>query len=380
MKFLAYIVLYIFYPISLLFIRNNNKVSFGSYRKSFTDNAKYLFIYCQKNRPDLDSAWLSLSKQTVQDIRKYGLKAYFTLSPKGIWHALTSKHWFFNSYTSDIMFAFSGNAVCVNLWHGIGLKRIEFNILSGKLAERYHERKFKEVFYHPECFKRPDWFLSSTPFQSKMFSSAFRIDQSRCLELGYPRNAILTSDKDVRKTHIASFENDSTKSVIAQITKWDYEKVFIYMPTWRDSQRDIFVQSFDLSKMNKLLKEKNSLLILKPHANTIVERVDQYSNIIFADSKSDVYPIPPYTNVLITDYSSILYDYMEYVKDRDLYYPFDENVVGKRVFNFDELYSCIEQDDYSIDLAKKQEIVEKFWGKSIFCNSNKEILSYFFPI
>jgi CDP-glycerol glycerophosphotransferase (TagB/SpsB family) len=193
--------------------------------------------------------------------------------------------------------------------------------------------------------------------------------------------------------HIASFENESTKRVIAHIAERDYKKVFIYMPTWRDSQREIFVQSFDLAKMNKMLQEKDSLLILKPHANTIVDHIEHYSNIILADSKADVYPILPYTDVLITDYSSVLYDYVlmenkdvilylydyeEYVKDRDLFYPFDENVVGKRVFNFEELYSCIEKEDYPIESEKKAEIVEKFWGKSAQYDSNNAIVSCFF--
>lgn len=393
MKFLGYFISYLFYPFSFLFVRNKNKLAFGGYHCSFTDNSKYLFVYCQQHRQDLNAAWLSLNRQTVKEIRSYGLKAYSLLSLKGIWHALTSKYWFFNSYTSEILFAFSGGAVCVNLWHGIGLKRTEFNITSGKLAERYQERKFKEVFYHPECFKRPSWLLSSTPFQSKMFASAFRIDQSHCLELGYPRNEILTCDEKTRKAHIACFENEPTKRVIAQIAERDHKKVFIYMPTWRDSQRDIFVQSFDLTKTNKMLQEKDSLLILKPHANTIVDHIDHYSNIILADSKADVYPILPYTDVLITDYSSVLYDYVlmegkdvilylydyeTYVQDRDLFYPFDDNVVGKRVYNFSELYSCIKMEDYSIDMKKKEEIVEKFWGKSAGYDSSKEILSFFF--
>lgn len=395
MKFLGYLISYLFYPFSFLFVRSKNKLAFGSYRYSFTDNAKYLFVYCQQHRQDLNVVWLSLNRQTVKEICSYGLKAYSLLSLKGVWHALTSKYWFFNSYASDIMFAFSGGAVCVNLWHGVGLKRTEFNITSGKLAERYQERKFKEVFYHPESFKRPDWVLSSTPFQSKMFASAFRIDQSHCLELGYPRNEILTCDEGTRKAHIASFENESTRNVVTRITRGNYQKVFIYMPTWRDSQRDIFVQSFDLDRMNKMLQEKDSLLILKPHANTIVDHINNYSNIILADSKADVYPILPYTDVLITDYSSVLYDYIlmegkdvilylydyeSYVQDRDLFYPFDENVVGKRVSDFTGLYSCIANEDYSIDLEKKKEIVEKFWGKSAHYDSNKEILSYLIPV
>lgn len=80
--------------------------------------------------------------------------------------------------------------------------------------------------------------------------------------------------------------------------------------------------------------------------------LDGLSNIALLDSTVDIYAILPYTDVLITDYSSILYDYVlmrgkdiilylydyeDYVRERDFTYPFDENVVSKRVYTFEEL-------------------------------------------
>jgi len=382
MKTLAYLICYIVYPFSFLFVRNKKKLAFGSFRNAFNDNSKYLFIYCQNERKDLDSAWLSLSKETVKKVRSLGLKAYYTLSLKGMWHALTSKYWFFNAYTSDIMYAFSGGAFTINLWHGVGLKKAEFNIDTGELANRFQKKKFKEVFFHPESFKRPDLLLTSTPFQTKMFASAFRISESQCLEYGYPRNEILTCAENERQTFVSRYEPEITSQLLSRIREGGYRKVFVYMPTWRDSQRDIFVQSFDLNRMNEILKEQQSLLLLKPHANTIVDQsaIEDYTNIILLDSGMDSYPVLPYTDVLITDYSSILYDYIlmknkdvilylydyeEYVGERDFYYPFDENVVGKKVYGFDELCGCIERDEYKIDEAQRQMIVEKFWGETV---------------
>ena len=379
MKFFAYLICYFIYPFSFLFVRNKKKLAFGSFRNSFNDNSKYLFIYCQSQRKDLNSAWLSMSRKTVDEIRSKGLVAFHTISPKGIWHALTSKYWFFNAYSSDIMFALSGTATCINLWHGVGIKRIEFNIISGKLADRYKKRKFKEVFFHPESFKRPDWVLTSTPFQTKMFSPAFRIPENRCMELGYPRNWVLVCDENKRREFIDTYESDAVKSVIATIGEVGFKKVFIYMPTWRDSQRDIFIQSFDLAKMNEVLKEQQSLLLLKPHVNSFIDKsaVQGFSNIMLVEAGTDVYSVLPYTDVLITDYSSIIYDYIlmegkdvilylydydDYVKDRDFFYPFDENVVGKRVMDFESLCECVSQGSYAIDVEEKDRLVRKFWG------------------
>lgn len=379
MKFLLFLILYFGYPFSFLFPRNKKKWAFGSFRGAFNDNAKYLFIHCSNNCHEVDCVWLSKSRATVQLVRSKGLKSYFIGSPKGMWYALTSKYWFFNSYTSDIMFAFSGGAVCINLWHGVGLKRTEFNIISGKLAERFQEHRFNEVYFHPESFRRPNWLLSSTPFQSKMFASAFRIPESRCLEYGYPRNMILTCPDDERMDFVRKYEPTETRELIERILGRKYSKVFVYMPTWRDSQLNVFTQSFDMPRLDALLKERNELLLLKPHANTKVDKAlfENLQNVCFVDGKMDVYPVLPYTDVLITDYSSILYDYIlmsgkdvilylydyaDYVKDRDLYCPYDENVVGRKVYDFGELYRCLENDEYAINSEERNRIIEKFWG------------------
>jgi CDP-glycerol glycerophosphotransferase (TagB/SpsB family) len=392
MKFLAYLICYLIYPFSFLFPRSRRKYVFGSYRGSFADNAKYLFIYSVENGDkNIRYIWLSTSRATVHKVRSLGLPAYWVLGPRGVWHALTSKYWFFNSYTSDIMFCLSGGACCVNLWHGVGLKRTEFNTVSGPLADRYTKKNKYDVFCHPESFRRPDWLLTSTPFQTSMFAKAFRLPESRCLELGYPRNWILNADDKDRSRYVDRYEPAQTREFIESI-RGKYDKVYVYMPTWRDSQRTVFTQSMDLERLNGILAAKNALLILKPHANVILtDTLGSLSNIVLADPKSDIYPILPYAHVLITDYSSILYDwllmegkdvilylydYKEYVRERDFYYPFDENVAGCRVETFDELCSLIESGEYTINPDERKRIVDKFWGKTASYDASRKILDF----
>ena len=395
MKFLAYLICYCIYPFSFLFPRNRKKWSFGSFRGAFNDNSKYLFIHVSGQLPEINAAWLSINRSTVKEVREKGLKAYHILSPKGIWHALTSKYWFFNSYVSDIMYCLSGNTVRVNLWHGLPMKRIEFEITSGPLADRFQKKTLKERYFHPESFLRPDFVLSSTPFFSEIFSRSFRISSSHCLEYGCPRNEILLMPEEKLLEHIGKFEPEEIKRVVDKIRKGNYQNVFVYMPTWRDSQRDIFVQSFDLERMDAILQARNSLLLLKPHANTIVDSSAfvKFSNIILVDAKTDVYPILPFTDVLITDYSSVLfdyilmdgkkvilylYDYKEYVKEREFYYSFDENVVGERAMNFDELCNCIERGVFQMDASQQKKILDKFWGETMNHSPSQKLVSRFF--
>ena len=387
MKTLAYIICYLIYPFSFLVPRSAKRLAFGSYRGGFSDNSKYLFIYALEHYRNLDCCWLSINRKTVKYVRSLGLPAYWVLSPKGAWKALRAKYWFVNSYSSDIMYCLSGNATVINLWHGVGLKRCEFNINQGPLADRFVKKTFKERFYHPESFKRPDYLISSSSFQSAMFASAFRIPKERCLELGYPRNGILQKSKEQVRTFVAKYEPKETLRLIHKMEH--FEKVYIYMPTWRDSQRDVFVQQFDLQALNDILVQQKALMLLKPHPNTRTESIQGYSNIFLVNATTDVYGLLPFTDVLITDYSSILYDYLflpgketilflydyeEYVRDRDFYYPFDENVVGKKVSTFEQFLQVLASYDYVSPQMQKQAILQKFWGDTIHMNSCEEIL------
>lgn len=378
MKTLAYIICYLIYPFSFLFPRSSRRLAFGSYRGGFSDNSKYLFIYAVEHYRDLDCCWLSINRKTVHYVRSLGLPAYWVLSPIGTWKALRAKYWFVSSYASDIMYCLSGNAVIVNLWHGIGLKRCEFNITNGALAERYVKKSFKERFYHPESFRKPDYLLTSTPSQTRMFASAFRVPIEKCLELGYPRNAILTKSKEYVRQFVEHYEPKNTLDLIDNIKQ--YSKVYVYMPTWRDSQKDVFAQHMDLRKLSQVLAAQNAVLLLKPHPNTVVDSIYQADNLILLDRTIDIYGVLPFTDVLITDYSSILYDYLlipnkqvilylydydEYVCERDFYYPFAENVVGKRVTTFENLLKVIEEQNYKMNEEERTHILSKFWGETM---------------
>jgi len=395
-KFILHIFCLIVYPFSFILPRSRSKWAFGSYRGMFNDNSKYLFIYMSENHPEIDSVWLSTKKSTVNKVKSLGLKAYWLASPKGIWFALRSRYWIVNSYTADIMFCLSGKTKVINLWHGIGLKKCEFNITNGPLADRYVRKTLKEHITHPEAYRRPDLLLTVSDFQSEMFAKAFRLPYSKCLLKGYPRNEIMIVGEKERSRFIEKYENESLKALIAKAKS--YNEVFVYMPTWRDSQREIFTQGFDLERLNDLMRARNGLMLLKPHANTIVDResIKGYSNILLVDNSVDMYPLLAYCDVLITDYSSILYDFIlkpecavilylydiaDYQGIRDFYFPFDENVTGVRALDFEKLIEIIKQGKYyGSDYADKNELRKKFWGDSVAITASEDIFKYIIKI
>lgn len=378
MKFLAYLICYCIYPFSFLVPRSKKKWAFGSFRGAFNDNAKYLFIHVSEQIPDIDCVWLSVNRTTVRNIKEKGLIAYHVLSPAGIWFALRAKYWFFNAYSSDIMFCLSGGAKLVNLWHGLPLKRIEFDIETGILADRFVKKNLKERFFHPEVFKRPDYVVSSTELFSEVFARSFRIPLERCLNLGLARNEILTWPEEKRRTFIDRYESAETLDLIGQMG--NFGRVFVYMPTWRDSQNDFVTAGFDFKSMEVVLSENNALLLIKPHANTFIEPVllNSLAHIKLLPSTMDIYPVLPYTDVLITDYSSVMYDYIlmekkdvilylfdkeEYVNERPFIWSFEDMTYGHRACSFEALLELVRNATLCPDETEKAVLVKKCWGE-----------------
>lgn len=387
-KFIGYLCCYLVYPLSYLFPRTDRILAFGSYRGAFNDNSKYLFIYANEHLKSRRSVWLSPDKRTVGHVRRLGYRAYWAYSLKGIYYALRSKYWFVNAYTSDILFCLAGNATVVNLWHGVGMKAIEFGITQGDLAKRYVERKPLEVFFHPACFRRPDYMASTTDFFDDVFSKSFRIGKRQCLHTGCPRNRMLQMPLDDVRQFAQRYEDCATQQLIESLSQ--YSRVFVYMPTWRDSQLDCFAYGFDFPRLNNCLRSINACMLMKPHANIVVSAATQYDRLIFIGGNVDMYCILPFTDVLVTDYSSILYDYLlmpekrvilfhydydEYVKSREFIFPIQEHIAGKRVYSFAELIEAVSGGDYAVDEKERADILRMFWGDTLTKDPCKEILS-----
>ena len=388
LKFIAYCLCYLFYPLSFLVPRTKKYLIFGSFSGAFNDNSKYLYLYANTHHEyPYRPIWISTKRSTVAHIRSIGFESYWVGSPKGFWFALRGKYWFVNAYTSDILFCLAGNAIVVNLWHGLPWKCIEFGIQKGTLAKRYSRQDKLDVFFHPACFRRPDYVASGGQMVTDIFAYSFRIDKSQCLPSGYPRNYLLTCNNDQVFDFIRQYESPYTLDLANKIQS--YQTTYIYMPTWRDSQRNLFAKGIDLDALNEAMKEQDSLMIMKPHPNTQTPKDIQYSNLIFMNSTADVYCILPLTDVLITDYSSVMfdyplmenksmilyqYDYDEYIAEREFNFPLEGNIIGRKVSSFEELVGVIKNKDYTLNRKERAVFLDKFWGDTKDKDSCKEII------
>ena len=185
-------------------------------------------------------------------------------------------------------------------WHGTPLKRIGFDIENLQMSNRNYLVQFaREV-------TKWDALVSPNPFSSQIFARAFHY-AGPVLEIGYPRNDVFfrEADRELRTT-----------AVRERLALPAGKKVILYAPTWRDNQYDNsgryqFSMKLDLERLYREMGEE-AVLLIRGH-QLVAERVDTSlfggfaRNVSTYPDISDLYLV---ADVLITDYSSVMFDYV----------------------------------------------------------------------
>ncbi len=382
------------YLLSKFFPRNSKIWVFGS-AYGFEGNSKYLYCHTVEHAPDIRAIWIAGSREDSRYIRSKGAEAHYRWSLPGIWLAFRSKYWFFNVCSSDVNYVASGGAWLVNLWHGVPLKKIHFDVDS--FANRYKKLSFiiRKIFlYTPddEIYKN---LVSTSEYISNMsFSSALRVPAEQCLNIGYPRLEPLFWDENYSSKWLNRWSSIHEQEFIKKIKT--YDKAFIFMPTWRDHAPNfIKEQNWDFIGLDKKLAKRNTILILKLHPLTplsLVESVQQCSNIELLDSGQDVYCILPHTHGLITDYSSIMFDYAlldrpicyfahdldDYLaKSREFYMPFDEVVYGPVVTTMEQVEEFLLNPENTTSSNEARQRIKDLCFDYKDHDSSKRIVAHF---
>ncbi len=349
--------------------------AFAPLNHAFLDNGKYFFLYVLKNFPQVNAAIVTLNRDLYSQLKKMGLPVYYRWSLKGVWFSLKARYYFISAYVDDVNYWTSGGAVVFNLWHGIPLKKIEFDIDRGPLVKRFKNPGLKLRLFKPWFYRRPDYVLSTSETVSALFASAFRVPEERCVPFGYPRTDIFFQEQERIRAHIKQYEPREMEELLESFAR--FERVVLYMPTWRDDKSDFVARAFpDLDRLNAVLKKKNTLLLVKLHPNDArLQLFENFSHIRSVPAKVDLYPLLPFTHGLITDYSSIYFDYMllnkpivfyafdleNYTKLRGFYFDYSEVTPGPVVKDFDALINLLQNvASWKIDDTYRQ-LRKKFW-------------------
>jgi len=349
-------LLYLVYLLSHLSLRDRKTWVFGM-RQRFEGNGKYLFLSIVNSRQaDTRVAWISRNKEIVKELQAQGYPAFYWRSWQGIFYPLRAKYFIFDSSVGTISYWLSGRAKKINLYHGVFLKKIEQDIEKESISGI---RRIMMRIFMPWRFEKPDYVLNISPLFKKIFMSAFRVQDDQIITAGYPRNDVFF--KEIRGAEIGA-----DKSFLSQTEdlRKKNPKFILYAPTFRDTERDSFINGLlELGKFDEFFREHNLVLLIKLHfvdhkayLSRWSKTAPPYKNIRFVAPGPDFYPFLKYMDILITDYSSIYldfllfdrpviffpFDYEKYVtKDRAIYFNYDEMIAGPKAYTYDELINII---------------------------------------
>jgi len=288
---------------------------FGAPANSFGENSKHLFLYASAQHPEIYTAWLSGDAHLVKRLNRLGLRAHLRRSCSGLWIAARAGYHFYSGYTSDTNEFLTHGAVLVSLWHGIPLKKIEFDIEQGPLRAVFREPTgWQRHIAQAYLFRRPNYLLSTSPWVSReLFSSAFRLKTDQCLDLGYPRDDILGANESAVIEHIRRYSTQAAIDIANEL-RCREGGFCLYLPTWRDHDPDFMTHiAAHLHVVNAALAQRDVLLLMKLHINTpplAMTSIAGLSHLRILPSAEDVYPWLRLAARLITDYSSVAFDYL----------------------------------------------------------------------
>lgn len=347
-------------------------------RRDFRGNPKYLFVYINKYRPDICAYWYCEADagDVIEQVREQGFKgvcqgteeANIILSRTGVVVSEQLREFI----PSQLM-----NAKYLNLWHGIGFKRVERARMQDSDDLRVGIAK-KYISYN-SLYLNKQLVVATSPLYEKEFIEDFGITKEQIIRAGYTRCMYQKSYESIK-----TFNHD----IRAEKGLADFTRLAVYAPTFRNVRGNAFSSGMkNLDKLHEVCVENNILLIFKVHPHIEKEQgfinawnvYGKKSNFYFWDNKNDFYEIINQMDLVIYDYSSMfsdflcagvkhfiryIYDEDEYMKDgftqgRDAYY---ERTCGSVCHTFDELLEQIASYEETDDSDEVEEMYQKLWG------------------
>ena len=195
--------------------------------------------------------------------------------------------------------------ILIETWHGTPLKKIGIDLKIEGNALASQKKSHKMYLLDAKGY---DFFVSPSAFCTKVFTTAFGLDQLHkeniLIETGYPRNDYLINYSKEDVTHIKQRLNIPTD-----------KKVILYAPTWRDNQHTLGVgNTLDVenhfSKFMQTISDDYVIIMRLHYLVASKINLSGYEGKVFNYSQlDDVNLLYVISDILITDYSSVFFDY-----------------------------------------------------------------------
>lgn len=260
------------------------------------------------------------------------------------------------------------DTVYIQTWHGTPLKRLALDMDSVIMEGETSLAKYQSNFI--KNVSTWDYLISQNSYSTGIFRRAFDFHKE-ILEIGYPRNDMLV--------------NDNTSSTINRIkNKLNLpmdKKLILYAPTWRDDRQGgdhiyQFASPMDYSYMKEQLADDYILLVKAHYLVELDMDSSDYRGFLYCfGADCDITELYLISDLLITDYSSAMFDYsilrrpmlffaydLENYKEhlRGFYFDFESEAPGPIVTTTQLLTQAILAEDYTAYQERYDAFVSKY--------------------
>ena len=354
---------------------DENLIIMGAYSgNSYMDNTKYLFEFLNK-RSNYNVVWFTKSRGLLVELRSKGYKVIYALSLDAIKLLRKARFIFLTHGVYDVLpIDFSPNTEIIMTWHGTVIKDI-----TEDFDATYSYKKWVRILKlksYPNQYINYILTPAKEKYEHEILTSAFRVTSDKILDLGYPRNDILFNDNLEFKQKLRE------KYGIPDNIK----RVILYVPTFRDAGSLRFpFKNKDLEDLNKILEEMDSVFLFKGHAYEKKINFGELKCISLVRKPSDIQELLIISDLVISDYSSVIFDYLLtmkpiilfpydldiYTKGRGLHYDLRDIAPGPIVFEVEKLIESIRNVE-KLD-SKYRDIREKVRDRFNKYNDGKSI-------
>ncbi len=316
--------------------------------KGFNDSPKAVYDYMQAHPAykQYRCVWAFEDPSSFPD-----LDTVIIDSPAYFKTALKAKYWVTNTNIERGLKFKKKSQRYLNTWHGIALKHI------GNDCPGRKDYNFDTV----------DYLVVSGAHDEKVWKSAFHAQEKAYLRCGMPRNEELWLATEEKK--LAMREKLGIPAG---------KKLILYAPTWRESTDG--GKSYEIKppihfdRWKEALGEEYIILFRAHHQTTRVLGVQYDEFVRDASAYPAVNDLMIASDILITDYSAIAfdyavlcrpifvyaYDYDTYLADRGTYFDIDERYPNKSCRTEDELLSRIKGIDYRLECENTKRFRDEF--------------------
>ena len=308
-----------------------------------------LFRYARQTDVGLRLTWLARDDRDLATATALGIPAVLKSSRRGLWLALRARVAVVTHGFGDVNRYGLRGAVIVQLWHGIPLKliqldsaattRISVPLLSAQvrgLLRRFYRGGYRAIALMP----------AASELAASRLRTAFALPADRVVVTGDPRDDVLSSGDPRERSQTA-------RAVLAAALEVELgnSRVLLYAPTWRDGEADPAVPTeAEWLRIDAWLHENEAVLIVRPHPNGVGDYAAGIAgsgriHLLSSSRQSDLTPILSAIHLLVTDYSSVAFDYSltggpilfiapdeeRYTGSRGLYEPYREFSGGREV-------------------------------------------------